>query len=311
MANRSVPVSIQGAVPNDRTTTWRSLTRPRCDPRSWPPSPARTVCAGHGLRRPLEAAGSRVSPPPGPAARSPRPPAGRTAAVRARGSRAGQPAGTKRRSADDLVVVQLGDGVRVVAEAGQHLVGVLTEQRRTGDLGREGGESRSGCPRSGRCPGPSLLDLDDGCRSCACRGLGRVSFMLSTGDAGDLEKVHRMSTASYLRLVGDDLHPSARRSREMCELPGPSAAVVLGVLGPARACRWPGKVRAQFCSWIAEVDVGVGLALPALATSGSSPAGRRRALPAARHRVAELAVRVETGHREVADPSPGAAGHGA
>src|SRR6202011_3226568 len=41
---------------------------------------------------------------------------------------------------DDLVGVELGDGVRVVSQSGKHLIGVLAQQRRARDLGLEGGE---------------------------------------------------------------------------------------------------------------------------------------------------------------------------
>jgi hypothetical protein len=71
---------------------------------------------------------------------------------------------------DDLVGVHRGDGIRVVAEFGENLVGVLAEQRRARDLGREPGKLDRAPDRQVRAA-ILLLDLDE--RSGPVRGRGR------------------------------------------------------------------------------------------------------------------------------------------
>src|SRR5437899_5241879 len=202
---------------------------------------------------------------------------------------------TRAGRSDDVLTVQLGDLFSAVAELRQHFVGVLAQQRGSGDLGREAGELDRAADRE-VAAAPLLLHLDH----AAAGAQGRIVGDLLHGKyrrARHLELAQDVDRLE-LRLVGQPLF-DLRKDIEDVRLARASGGVCR-ILRPFRLTdRLAGLHPVLLLD--REIDVDVRVALPALALEYPARLAATAGIAAAGNRIAELSVGILRVFFEVAD----------
>src|SRR2546427_5857457 len=195
----------------------------------------------------------------------------------------------------DVLTVQFGDLFSAVAELRQHFVGVLAQQRGSGDLGREAGELDRAADRE-IAAAPLLLHLDH----AAAGAQGRIVGDLLHGKhrrARHLELAQNIDGLD-LRLVGQPLL-DLRKDSEDVRL-ARAGGGVCGILRPFRLTdRLAGALPVLLLD--REIDVSVRVGFPALALEYPARLPATAGIAAARNGVAKLSIGILRIFFEVAD----------
>src|ERR1700744_1273347 len=211
----------------------------------------------------------------------------RTYGVMYAGRRAGaRPVTGPRLASDHFLGPQQRQVLGAVAELGQHLLGVLAQQRRARHLGRAV-RHLDRIAHRGVAPARRVVALDD--RAAGAQRRVRHDLLhRQDGTARDVELVedgHRLQLRLRLRPLLD-----AREDRLLVQQPGGGRLVGV-VVDPAFLADDLAHGRPDR-GLRDEVDVGVRIGLPALALEDRPGLAAAGGVAGARHGVAELAVRI-------------------